>query len=409
MLPRWPPRARSSSTSAAARSPSATPTRSTSRRAGYTKLDLVRYFVAVADGALRGVRGRPMALKRFVDGTDEGAVLPEARAREPPGLDARRHARVPVRAGRPTRSSSTRPPGSPGWPTSAASTSTRTPSAPTTWTTPTSCGWTSTRCPACPGRRCARSRWSCARCSTPWASSAGPRLGLARDPRQRPHRAPLDVPAGPAGGAGAGPGRGAAGAVHRHLQVVEGGAPRRLPRLQPERQGPDRRVRLLRPADARCAGLVPAPLGRGGRRGGRGLHAGDGARRCTPRGATPAAGIDAGRRLAGGAAGALRAPRGARARATRRGRPTTRSRRASRRGSSRRASAAPTREYAGRGVDGGPPPEVAEARAAAVAAGDPNAGLPTEWEGSRPGPRPPGRRSPACRSSRSRGRRRRPR
>ena len=43
-------------------------------------------------------------------------------------------------------------------------------------------------------------------------------------------------------------------------------------------------------------------------------------------------------------------------------------------------------EYAGRGVDGGPPPDVAEARAAAVAAGDPNAGLPTEWEGSRPSP-----------------------
>jgi DNA ligase D-like protein (predicted polymerase) len=43
-------------------------------------------------------------------------------------------------------------------------------------------------------------------------------------------------------------------------------------------------------------------------------------------------------------------------------------------------------EYRGRGVDGGPPPEVAEARAAAVAAGDSNAGLPTEWEGSRPTP-----------------------
>jgi DNA ligase D-like protein (predicted polymerase) len=35
---------------------------------GYTKLDLVRYYLAVADGALRGVRGRPMALKRFPDG-----------------------------------------------------------------------------------------------------------------------------------------------------------------------------------------------------------------------------------------------------------------------------------------------------------------------------------------------------
>ncbi len=35
---------------------------------GHTKLDLVRYYVAVGDGALRGVRGRPMALKRFVNG-----------------------------------------------------------------------------------------------------------------------------------------------------------------------------------------------------------------------------------------------------------------------------------------------------------------------------------------------------
>ena len=49
-------------------------------------------------------------------------------------------------------------------------------------------------------------------------------------------------------------------------------------------------------------------------------------------------------------------------------------------------------EYAGRGKDGGPPPEVAEARAAAVASGDPNAGLPTEWQGSGSRPSPTGRR-----------------
>ncbi len=38
--------------------------------AGHTKLDLVRYYLAVADGALRGAGGRPMALKRFVDGIE---------------------------------------------------------------------------------------------------------------------------------------------------------------------------------------------------------------------------------------------------------------------------------------------------------------------------------------------------
>jgi DNA ligase D-like protein (predicted polymerase) len=37
---------------------------------GHTKMDLVRYYVAVADGALRGVRDRPMALKRYVNGAD---------------------------------------------------------------------------------------------------------------------------------------------------------------------------------------------------------------------------------------------------------------------------------------------------------------------------------------------------
>jgi len=35
---------------------------------GYTKGDMVAYYMAVADGALRGAGGRPMALKRFVNG-----------------------------------------------------------------------------------------------------------------------------------------------------------------------------------------------------------------------------------------------------------------------------------------------------------------------------------------------------
>jgi DNA ligase D-like protein (predicted polymerase) len=43
-------------------------------------------------------------------------------------------------------------------------------------------------------------------------------------------------------------------------------------------------------------------------------------------------------------------------------------------------------DYEGRGTEGGPPPEVQAARAAAVAAGDRNAGLPTDWTGSRPTP-----------------------
>jgi DNA ligase D-like protein (predicted polymerase) len=53
----------------------------------------------------------------------------------------------------------------------------------------------------------------------------------------------------------------------------------------------------------------------------------------------------------------------------------------------------PKSEYEpGRGVEGGPPPEVAAERAAAVAAGDPNAGLPTEWPGMPPRGTPGGSR-----------------
>jgi bifunctional non-homologous end joining protein LigD len=39
-------------------------------RTGHTKLDVIRYYLSVADGALRGVAGRPMVLKRYVNGAE---------------------------------------------------------------------------------------------------------------------------------------------------------------------------------------------------------------------------------------------------------------------------------------------------------------------------------------------------
>src|SRR6266571_731514 len=48
-------------------------------KTGHTKLDLVRYYLAVADGALRGVAGRPMALKRYPNGA-EGEFFFQKRA-----------------------------------------------------------------------------------------------------------------------------------------------------------------------------------------------------------------------------------------------------------------------------------------------------------------------------------------
>jgi bifunctional non-homologous end joining protein LigD len=58
-------------------------------RTGHTKLDLVRYYLTVADGALAGVRDRPMVLKRFVHGAEGEAFFQKrAPANRPDWLDS---------------------------------------------------------------------------------------------------------------------------------------------------------------------------------------------------------------------------------------------------------------------------------------------------------------------------------
>ncbi len=55
---------------------------------GCTKLDLVRYYLAVAEGAVRGVAGRPMILKRFVHGAGgEPFYQKRAPASRPPWIE----------------------------------------------------------------------------------------------------------------------------------------------------------------------------------------------------------------------------------------------------------------------------------------------------------------------------------
>src|SRR4029079_12897220 len=44
-----------------------------SKQAKLSKLDLVRYYLSVAPGALAGIRDRPLVLKRFVNGAEEQA------------------------------------------------------------------------------------------------------------------------------------------------------------------------------------------------------------------------------------------------------------------------------------------------------------------------------------------------
>lgn len=51
------------------------------REVQLSKLDIVRYYLSVADGALNGIRDRPVVLKRFVDGA-EGEAFYQKRAPE---------------------------------------------------------------------------------------------------------------------------------------------------------------------------------------------------------------------------------------------------------------------------------------------------------------------------------------
>src|ERR1700693_5504728 len=52
-----------------------------SSQARISKLDLVRYYLSVAPGALAGIRDRPIVLKRFVNGA-EGEAFYQKRAPE---------------------------------------------------------------------------------------------------------------------------------------------------------------------------------------------------------------------------------------------------------------------------------------------------------------------------------------
>jgi bifunctional non-homologous end joining protein LigD len=58
-----------------------------SKQTKLTKLDLVRYYLSVAPGALAGIRDRPLVLKRFVDGAEgEAFYQKRAPANRPPWL-----------------------------------------------------------------------------------------------------------------------------------------------------------------------------------------------------------------------------------------------------------------------------------------------------------------------------------
>ena len=128
------------------------PERSTFRESGLTKRRPGPTTTwRVADGALRGVAGRPMALKRYVNGIDEPGFLPEAGAGQPARLDRDGRAEVPVRAQRPRDRAARRRPAGVGRQPRLHRPAPAPGPRRSTSSTPTSCGSTSTRSRACRG------------------------------------------------------------------------------------------------------------------------------------------------------------------------------------------------------------------------------------------------------------------
>src|SRR5256885_9794159 len=64
-------------------------------QAGHTKLDLARYFLAVADGALRGAGGRPNLLGRYSNRPQGEVFFQQRRPPSPPGRIEVRGPRLP--------------------------------------------------------------------------------------------------------------------------------------------------------------------------------------------------------------------------------------------------------------------------------------------------------------------------
>ena len=126
-------------------------------QAGHTKLDLARYYLAVADGALRGAGGRPNVLVRYPNGIGgEFFYQKRAPSSRPAWIEV---VALQFPSGRTAEEVVPRDAGGArcGWPTSRASSCTRIRCAPTISIIPTSCASISIRCPASSGRRSARS------------------------------------------------------------------------------------------------------------------------------------------------------------------------------------------------------------------------------------------------------------
>ena len=131
--------------------------------AGHTKLDLVRYFLTVADGALRGAGGRPNVLVRYPNGVGQEFFYQKRAPDSRPDWIEVVELKFP--SGRSAEEVVPRDAAALAWMANLACLELHPHrGAPTTSTTPTSCASIWTRCRVCPGRRCATSPASRTKC-----------------------------------------------------------------------------------------------------------------------------------------------------------------------------------------------------------------------------------------------------
>ncbi len=230
--------------------------------AGHTKLDLARYYLAVAEGALRGAGGRPNVLVRYPNGID-GEFFYQKRAptSRPPWIDA---VSLKFPSGRTAEEVVPRDAAALAWMANLACLELH--PHPVRADDLDHPDELRVDLDPVPGVEWAQVREVAARRSGHARRSRTRRLaqdvGLARHPHLRPHRAALDVRPGASRGARAGARRRTPRASARDEQVVEGRAPRRLPRLQPEREGPHGLLGVLGAAEARRPRVGAAGVGR---------------------------------------------------------------------------------------------------------------------------------------------------
>jgi DNA ligase D-like protein (predicted polymerase) len=276
-------------------------------RAGHTKLDLARYYVTVAEGALRGAGGRPCMLKRYPDGVGADFFYQKRAPKARPEWVEVVTLRFP--SGRSADELVPRDAAALAWmanlaclelhPHPVRAQDLEHPDELRVDLDPVP----GVRWPQVRDVTCLASRVLQEFGLTGWPKTSGSRgmhllvriqprwsfdevrraaLALAREVERR-------------------------AAPQRHEQVVEGGAPWRVPRLQPEREGPHRGRGLFRAADRRRPRLGAARLEGSRNLRPRGVHPGDDAAALRPH-RRPPPGHRPGGRLARAAAGALAQP-----------------------------------------------------------------------------------------------------